>query len=122
MLYLFTITLLIISVIRWLLGKRRVGNYGDKSVFITGCDTGFGNLLAKRLDRLGMHVFAGCLTENGASKLKSESSPNLKTVILDVTDETSIALAVDSVKQALPPGKGTCFSSSSSSSSSLFSS
>ena len=84
----------------------RVGNYGDKFVFITGCDTGFGNILAKRLDQLGVHVFAGCLTETGATKLKLESSPKLVTVKLDVTDETSIANAVDTVKQALPTGKG----------------
>jgi len=31
----------------------------DKSVLITGCDTGFGLMLAKRLDQIGMHVFAG---------------------------------------------------------------
>lgn len=31
----------------------------DKAVLITGCDTGFGLLLAKQLDELGVHVFAG---------------------------------------------------------------
>ena len=34
-------------------------NPRDKSVLITGCDTGFGLELAKRLDNIGMHVFAG---------------------------------------------------------------
>ena len=106
MLYLVTIIILIASGIRWLLGKRRVGKYNDKFVFITGCDTGFGNLLAKRLDQLGFYVFAGCLTDNGCMKLKLESSPNVVTVKLDVTDEASISNAVDTVKKTLPKGKG----------------
>lgn len=32
-----------------------------KSVFITGCDSGFGHALAKHLHKLGFTVFAGCL-------------------------------------------------------------
>jgi len=36
---------------RWNVQTVEVGN---KSVFITGCDTGFGNLLARRLCNLGM--------------------------------------------------------------------
>ena len=35
-----------------------------KAVLITGCDTGFGNLLAKRLANEGVTVFAACLTQN----------------------------------------------------------
>ena len=34
-------------------------NPKNKAVLITGCDSGFGFLLAKRLDQLGMIVFAG---------------------------------------------------------------
>lgn len=33
----------------------------DKSVLITGCDSGFGLALAKHLHKLGFTVFAGCL-------------------------------------------------------------
>ena len=36
-------------------------NPQGRAVFITGCDTGFGNDLARRLDELGFKVFAGCL-------------------------------------------------------------
>ena len=32
-----------------------------KAVFITGCDTGLGHLLALRCDQIGLRVFAGCL-------------------------------------------------------------
>ena len=45
---------------------------GTKSVLITGCDTGIGNELAKYLDGLGFHVFAGCLdtSSEGAQRLR----------------------------------------------------
>lgn len=48
-----------------------------RSVMITGCDTGFGNILAKDLDSLGIKVFAGCLTEKGIQDLKAKCSENL---------------------------------------------
>lgn len=38
---------------------RFVGKY----VFITGCDSGFGRLLALKLLKMGVNVFAGCYTE-----------------------------------------------------------
>lgn len=83
-----------------------MGNYSEKYVFITGCDTGFGYLLAKRLDGLGFYVFAGCLTENGADRLKHDCSANLQTLIMDVRNENSIANTVDVVRQELPNGRG----------------
>ena len=88
--------------------KLQVGSYGDKFVFITGCDTGFGNLLAKKLDKMGLHVFAGCLTELGAKDLKQTCSDRLATVELDVTSEASIEKAVGEVKKRLPGNKGKC--------------
>ena len=36
-------------------------NPKDKSVLITGCDTGFGLLLAKQLNAKGMTIFAGTM-------------------------------------------------------------
>ncbi|EPB79951.1 hypothetical protein ANCCEY_01017 [Ancylostoma ceylanicum] len=40
-------------------------NYTGKYVFITGCDSGFGRLLALKLLKMGVNVFAGCYTEQG---------------------------------------------------------
>lgn len=92
--------------IKWLLRQPRVGNLNDKYVFITGCDSGFGNLLAKKLDNLGMKVIAGCLTEKGETDLVKTSSNKLKTVFLDVTSESSVATAAEEVKKLLPKTKG----------------
>ncbi|XP_033729192.1 retinol dehydrogenase 7-like [Pecten maximus] len=92
--------------VRWIIRSLRLGNLSDRYVFITGCDTGFGNMLAKRLDSLGMNVFAGCLTSKGLSDLNKATSDRLVTMELDVTKEDSILRACAEVKKILPKGKG----------------
>ncbi|XP_028717430.1 retinol dehydrogenase 16-like [Peromyscus leucopus] len=79
--------------------RKVVSHLQDKHVFITGCDSGFGNLLARQLDRRGMRVLAACLTENGAEELRSKTSDRLETVILDVTKTESIVAATQWVKE-----------------------
>ncbi|XP_044305540.1 retinol dehydrogenase 5 isoform X1 [Varanus komodoensis] len=78
--------------------RQTLSSFKDKYVFITGCDTGFGNLLAKRLDKKGFQVLAGCLTQKGADNLQRASSPALRTTLLDVTSSESIRKAVEWVK------------------------
>ncbi|XP_022099537.1 retinol dehydrogenase 7-like [Acanthaster planci] len=76
-------------------------------VLITGCDTGFGNLLARNLDkRRGCCVIAACLTEEGRDTLKRVASPRLTTLRLDVTSSESIRDARDAVEALIPEGKG----------------
>ncbi|XP_053560938.1 retinol dehydrogenase 5 [Bombina bombina] len=83
----------------WLLRDRQtISGLSDKHVFITGCDTGFGNLLAKRLSRKGFQVLAGCLTQSGADDLQKACPLGLKTTLVDVTSQDSIAKAVEWVK------------------------
>lgn len=92
--------------------KRRcaleINNKHRRCVFVTGCDSGFGRALAKRLDGKGITVFAGCLTEDGASALMGECSSNLKTVLVDLTDHQQILDAYKTVKESIPIGKGRC--------------
>ncbi|XP_030892248.1 retinol dehydrogenase 16 [Leptonychotes weddellii] len=71
----------------------------DKYIFITGCDSGFGNLLARQLDLRGLRVLAACLTEEGAQQLRGQTSDRLETVILDVTKTESISAAAQWVKE-----------------------
>jgi len=103
--YLFLI-FVIYKAVDWLLRLFYIGNYSEKYILVTGCDTGFGNNLVKRLDRLGCHVFAGCFTESGGAQLKSECSEKLKVLSLDVSNRESVRKAFDIVQTALPPGKG----------------
>uniref|UniRef100_A0A6J0SV08 Retinol dehydrogenase 16-like n=1 Tax=Pogona vitticeps TaxID=103695 RepID=A0A6J0SV08_9SAUR len=85
-------------LLKWYREKQILSNLTDKYVFITGCDSGFGNLLARQLDTRGLHVLAGCLTQQGAEKLKEATSERLKTVLLDVTSTESVARATEWVK------------------------
>uniref|UniRef100_A0A8B9WK45 Short chain dehydrogenase/reductase family 9C member 7 n=1 Tax=Bos mutus grunniens TaxID=30521 RepID=A0A8B9WK45_BOSMU len=64
-----------------------------------GCDSGFGNLLARQLDLRGLRVLAACLTEKGAEQLRNQTSDRLQTVILDVTKTDSVAAATEWVKE-----------------------
>ena len=93
--------------IRRLLHRFQIKDVTSRHVLITGCDTGFGNLLSRSLDGQGVFVIAGCLTTEGASKLKDVSSSRLKILILDVTDEESVAKAFKNVTSFLPENKGT---------------
>ena len=85
----------------------RVSNLGKKAVFITGCDSGFGHELAKKLDAERLRVFAACLTSEGEAKLKNECSSELITLKLDVTNSRDIQYALQAVKSHLP-SQGKC--------------
>ncbi|XP_018425093.1 PREDICTED: retinol dehydrogenase 7-like [Nanorana parkeri] len=88
----------LILLYRWHRQSQILENITDKYVFITGCDTGFGNTVAKQLDKRGMKVLAACLTNAGANDLKKECSSRVQTVILDVTDSQSVSSAAAWVK------------------------
>ncbi|XP_004401825.1 PREDICTED: 17-beta-hydroxysteroid dehydrogenase type 6 [Odobenus rosmarus divergens] len=59
-------------LLRWYWERQVVSHLQDKYVFITGCDSGFGNLLARQLDLRGLRVLAACLTEEGAQQLRAQ--------------------------------------------------
>ncbi|XP_054716124.1 17-beta-hydroxysteroid dehydrogenase type 6-like [Uloborus diversus] len=75
----------------------------NKAVLITGCDSGFGHHLARRLDSKGFQVFATCLLPKGVGsmELQRTCSKNLKIIPLDVTKDDSVNSAVESVKKHL---------------------
>ena len=77
-------------LLRWYRERQVVSHLQDKFVFITGCDSGFGNLLARQLDLRGLRVLAACLTEQGAEQLRKQTSDRLQTVILDVTKTENV--------------------------------
>ncbi|XP_058529719.1 retinol dehydrogenase 16-like isoform X2 [Ochotona princeps] len=88
-------------LVRWYRERQVVSQLQDKYVFITGCDSGFGNLLARQLDMRGLRVLAACLTEKGAKQLRRQTSDRAETVILDVTQTESITAAAQWVKECV---------------------
>lgn len=85
-------------ILRFIRESFKVDSLSQRHVLVTGCDSGFGNVLARQLDSRGIPVIAGCFTEKGAADLSALTSSRLKTVILNVTDSTSIKKAVEFVK------------------------
>ncbi|XP_042307256.1 retinol dehydrogenase 16-like [Sceloporus undulatus] len=85
-------------LLRWYREKQILSHLTEKYVFITGCDSGFGNLLARQLDARGFRVLAGCLTQQGAEKLKEATSERLQTTLLDVTSTESVIKAMEWAK------------------------
>lgn len=69
-----------------------------KAVFVTGCSSGFGKELVKRLDSLGFTVFAGVRSLKGddrVSELVSHCSKRLSLVKIDVTDDKQVSYIAD---------------------------
>ncbi|XP_052082336.1 17-beta-hydroxysteroid dehydrogenase type 6-like [Mytilus californianus] len=91
---------------RWFRNTKSIDNFHNRYIFITGCDSGFGNMLAKRLDELGFNVFAGCLTQSGKEQLKRQTTDRVKVIPIDVSKTESIQKAFDTVKSLLPNDTG----------------
>ncbi len=81
----------------------------NRYIFVTGCDTGMGNAVAKHLDAIGSYVIAACYTEAGETELKKQCSSRLSTLHLDVTKHDSVLRAYEKVKDILPQGKGNSY-------------
>ncbi|XP_067135047.1 17-beta-hydroxysteroid dehydrogenase type 6-like isoform X1 [Centruroides vittatus] len=87
--------------------KKTQVDVGDKAVLITGCDTGFGNELARRLTDDGVFVYAGCLYPDGseAKKLSEDCGSRLKVLKMDVTRADDVDRAFRELEHTLN-GKG----------------
>ena len=71
------------------------------AVVVTGASTGIGHACALRLDRAQRPVFAAVRTMADADTLRRKASSRLTPIVLDVTDEKSIASAEDVVSRAV---------------------
>ena len=95
------------TVLDWLLRlpKLRLSST-TRNILVTGCDSGFGRLFAKRMDSKGFRVFAGCFTTDGINQLKEECSSMIKPFHLDVTSQDSVHKAVSFVKSNIGKDEG----------------
>lgn len=72
-----------------------------RSVLITGTSTGIGEACALEFHRRGFRVFAGVRRESDGQRLLEQTSPRLVPVLLDVTDEESIAQAATTIHEMI---------------------
>ncbi len=88
----------------------RISNLDSRYILITGCDSGFGNAAAQKLDSLGCNVIATCFTEKGETELMKCCSTKLHALHLDVSCDKSVQKLYEEVtKNILPSGKGRQF-------------
>lgn len=68
-----------------------------------GCDSGFGKAAAKRLDALGLEVFATVLdlSGDGARELQRTCSPRLTLLQVDITQPQQVQQALLDTKAKL---------------------
>jgi NAD(P)-dependent dehydrogenase (short-subunit alcohol dehydrogenase family) len=72
-----------------------------RAVFITGCDSGFGNMTSIALNKLGFFVFSGVLDpESEGSKALSQQE-NIRVIKMDVTNSEEVLSAVATVESFL---------------------
>uniref|UniRef100_A0A915ENR4 Uncharacterized protein n=1 Tax=Ditylenchus dipsaci TaxID=166011 RepID=A0A915ENR4_9BILA len=75
-----------------------------RAVFISGCDTGFGRLLAVKCAQTGIPCYAGCLTTKGQESLAEETQNSKHPAVvlsLDVAKDDSVNQAAKLVKEHL---------------------
>lgn len=120
MLITFLITFILIYIAFKLINKFSSSQLTDldkRVIFITGCDSGIGNALARYFHSLGFIIFAGCLdlSSKGISDLtllneidKNKSSTKnicsnkrIHIVQIDITKTDSVKNAVDRLNQFL---------------------
>jgi NAD(P)-dependent dehydrogenase (short-subunit alcohol dehydrogenase family) len=70
------------------------------SIVVTGASSGIGKATALHLDELGFRVFAGVRKEADGLALSRGASDSFTPILLDVTDNKSIAAAVNTVAEA----------------------
>jgi NAD(P)-dependent dehydrogenase (short-subunit alcohol dehydrogenase family) len=71
------------------------------AVLVTGASTGIGRASALRLDQLGFQVFAGVRKDADGKALKQKAKGDFTPILLDVTDDASIAAAAKTVSKAV---------------------
>jgi NAD(P)-dependent dehydrogenase (short-subunit alcohol dehydrogenase family) len=70
-----------------------------KSILISGASSGIGKAIGLELDRKGYRVFAGVRKAEDGELLRSQASPQLTPVLLDVTRAESIQTACQVVSE-----------------------
>ena len=75
----------------------------------SGCDSGFGNALAKHLSKFELKVYACCLNENsaGANELKTFPSEAIQVVQLNITKDDDVTEAKQLIKKGMEQNEGT---------------
>lgn len=104
---------IVIAILVQAVMDRQFLNVSGRYVLITGCDTGFGYLLARTLShKRRLNVIATCLTKAGMQKFQENGDGaigRITPIQMDVTNSESIHQALAKVTQILPENTGKYF-------------
>ena len=70
---------------------RNVSSIKQRAVVVTGCDSGFGRMIALRLHDLGATVYAGCISRSSCDELNRSDRKRMHAFICDVTKDDDVA-------------------------------
>jgi NAD(P)-dependent dehydrogenase (short-subunit alcohol dehydrogenase family) len=86
-------------------GVHHQENFMNKAIVVTGTSTGIGWGIADVLIRKGLHVFGTVRSKADGERLQSEFGSAFIPLVVDVTDQSSIKLAVERVSGILGRSK-----------------
>ena len=73
----------------------------QKSVVITGASSGIGRACALKMSRAGWQVFATVRKEADRERLLSQENENIRPVMMDVQESSSVSIAAEEIKSQL---------------------
>lgn len=96
-----SIVLLAAVLYTWRTLRRRLRiSLTGKAIVVTGCDSGLGWAIVKRLAAEGAVVFATCLTQSGIERCKALGS-NIIPVKVNITSDSDVAQLVSTIEGEL---------------------
>jgi len=97
---------ILVFMLKKLMGAAHVPS-NSKTILVTAADTPIGSQIATHLSTMGFRVFAGVSDEksSAAQALRRSPSPWLHLLPLDVTNDGSLAFALNQVNTHLHAGE-----------------
>ncbi|XP_077529399.1 17-beta-hydroxysteroid dehydrogenase type 6-like [Haemaphysalis longicornis] len=90
-----------LSTLMWSRLFMRLIDSDGKAVLVTGCASGFGNVLVKRLAHDGFLVYAGCRDSSSKGARELAKVPKVHVLQMDVTKEEELHDALTTVKSTI---------------------
>ncbi|ETO09774.1 hypothetical protein RFI_27607 [Reticulomyxa filosa] len=86
-----------------------IESLNKRVVLVTGCDTGFGNYICRKLDSMGVHVIATCLLHKSTEELQQRLSKKCQVYVMDVTKKEEISQILEKVENYMKENKQLMF-------------
>lgn len=86
--------------------RKKLEKLQGKYVLVTGCGSGFGFAIARRLEDSGFRVLATCRTQDSVNRLRQKLKDGTLVKRLDVTDSRQIHKIYEEIRKTIRPTEG----------------